>query len=186
VYSTALILFQAVLHGWLMFGHRNTLGQAKGDRSFDRHYSRLRAGAAYASLVALHAFSALRGPQVPLIYALIGSAVFAFGFTLRLWSMRTLGHFFTFEIGVRQNHRLLKSGPYQLLRHPSYTGYGILLVGALISANAPALAWLGTLAPVCGFLWLRIRDEEKMLEENFGAEFRRHKKQTWRVFPWVY
>lgn len=42
--------------------------------------------------------------------------------SFRLWAMKTLGEFFTFEVVIRKNHQLITTGPYKYLMHPSYTG----------------------------------------------------------------
>jgi len=54
-----------------------------------------------------------------------------FGGALRLWAMHTLGRLFTFEITIRKEHKLIKHGPYAVLRHPSYTGLILGLAGLL-------------------------------------------------------
>ncbi|KAF9896522.1 hypothetical protein BX616_007290, partial [Lobosporangium transversale] len=51
------------------------------------------------------------------------------GSQLRAWSFRTLSWFFTYQLTIRPNHRLITTGPYTYLRHPSYTG-GVLNLGA--------------------------------------------------------
>lgn len=40
----------------------------------------------------------------------------------RLWAMRTLGEYFTFQVMIREDHKLISHGPYKYLMHPSYTG----------------------------------------------------------------
>ncbi|KAF9307547.1 hypothetical protein BGZ91_008382, partial [Linnemannia elongata] len=44
-------------------------------------------------------------------------------YLLRTWSFRTLDWFFTYQLTIRPGHRLVTSGPYKILRHPSYTGF---------------------------------------------------------------
>ena len=51
------------------------------------------------------------------------------GAFLRLWSYHTLGELFTFEVVVRPDHKLITSGPHAYVRHPSYTGVALLLLG---------------------------------------------------------
>ncbi|KAF9925542.1 hypothetical protein BGZ65_007681 [Modicella reniformis] len=48
---------------------------------------------------------------------------------LRKWSFTTLDRFFTYQLTIRSGHRLVQTGPYKYLLHPSYTG----LVGCCIS-----------------------------------------------------
>ena len=51
------------------------------------------------------------------------------GGLLRIWAMRTLGRFFTFQVTIRDSHVLVETGPYQYLMHPSYTGLVMSLTG---------------------------------------------------------
>lgn len=44
------------------------------------------------------------------------------GAGIRLLCFKTLGDLFTFEVTIRSNHRLVDTGPYSIVRHPSYTG----------------------------------------------------------------
>lgn len=57
------------------------------------------------------------------------AAVALSGGGLRLWAMHTLGRLFTFEVAIRTNHDIIRHGPYAVLRHPSYTGAIMGLVG---------------------------------------------------------
>jgi protein-S-isoprenylcysteine O-methyltransferase Ste14 len=70
----------------------------------------------------------------------IFSAVGALGgSSLRIWSMRTLGHFFTFEVTIRRRHSLITTGPYRWLMHPSYTALATSIPGLLFLLGGPGL-----------------------------------------------
>ena len=75
------------------------------------------------------------------------------GSALRIWCFRTLGDFFTFELTIRPTHVLVKTGPYAFVRHPSYTGIYLTLLGASIVALAPGSllreSWLLPLLGSC-------------------------------------
>ena len=58
-----------------------------------------------------------------------GAALAFSGLSLRWWSQAELGSMFTFEVGIRRDHRLVQTGPYAILRHPSYTGLLIGIIG---------------------------------------------------------
>ena len=57
-----------------------------------------------------------------------GVLLFARGGALRLWPVAVLGHRFSGLVAIQPNHRLQTTGPYRLIRHPSYLG---LLVSSL-------------------------------------------------------
>jgi protein-S-isoprenylcysteine O-methyltransferase Ste14 len=60
---------------------------------------------------------------------LVGWFFALFGGFIRLACYRTLGDLFTFELSIRKNHRLITSGPYAVVRHPSYTGLIMVILG---------------------------------------------------------
>ncbi|KAH8079093.1 hypothetical protein BXZ70DRAFT_901785 [Cristinia sonorae] len=79
--------------------------------------------------------NALHPSLTPLF--LLGVLSVFIGASLRLWCFRTLGRLFTFELTIRPSHTLVTSGPYSLVRHPSYTGIYLTLLGASVVAFAP-------------------------------------------------
>lgn len=122
-------------------------------------------------------------PPAPLFWSAI--ALIWTGVALRLWAVLTLGVFFRLTVRIHDEHRLVTSGPYRLLRHPSYTG-------ALLTAAGIGLAmgnWLAILSAVlfmlAGFA-VRIVVEETALAAAFGADFDAHRKRTWAVIPLVW
>ncbi|KAH9908411.1 hypothetical protein F4778DRAFT_346618 [Xylariomycetidae sp. FL2044] len=135
---------------------------------------------------------------IPLILILLA------GVPLRLGSYASLGRNFTFELA--QPDRLTTTGIYAHVQHPSYTGLIAVIVGnyLLLGRSDGAVscwippAWFGflniagmLLAPlwVAGMMWafwLRVRQEEGMLRGQFGPEWERWHKKTWRFVPWVF
>jgi protein-S-isoprenylcysteine O-methyltransferase Ste14 len=63
------------------------------------------------------------------------------GTLLRVWCYKTLAKAFTFEPSVKEGHELVRSGPYKYVRHPSYTGYYILMVGAALLTYGRGSWW---------------------------------------------
>ncbi|MGC1752319.1 MAG: PEMT/PEM2 methyltransferase family protein, partial [Trebonia sp.] len=75
-----------------------------------------------------------------------GMAILVAGLVLRGWSFKTLGEYFTFTVMVSTDQPVVASGPYRLLRHPSYTGILLACIGAgLTSANWAGLAAMALL-----------------------------------------
>jgi protein-S-isoprenylcysteine O-methyltransferase Ste14 len=116
---------------------------------------------------------------------LVGLAVFVFGLLLRWWSIWTLGRFFTVQVAIASDHKLIEAGPYRILRHPSYTGSLLMFIGfALCFGNWATL--IAMLVPVLAVFGWRIHVEEIALAEAFGDAWRDYVRRTWRLIPLVY
>ena len=197
-----------IVHGWLMLGHRQRMGTAAGDKPQDPLYKHIYEYLVFGGILVLQFFASWRrvlleeGTWSPgavpggFIAELLpipanaltlaaGTAVFAAGLALRVWAIRILGRLFTFEIGIRQEHQIIQAGPYRWIRHPSYTGYLLMLIGiglALASSSFLAITLPGTLF----FFLLRIAHEERMLARHFGEPYRDYSRRTSRLVPYVF
>jgi protein-S-isoprenylcysteine O-methyltransferase Ste14 len=116
---------------------------------------------------------------------LAGAFVAAGGLVLRLWAIRTLGRFFTATVQVAAEQRLVQSGPYRVLRHPSYTG-ALLAVLGLAVAFACAVGIVVTLALGIAAYTYRMAIEERALVAELGDAYRAYCERTWRLVPFVY
>ena len=124
---------------------------------------------------------------------------------LRLACYKTLGSLFTFELTLREDHRLVTSGPYAFVRHPSYSGVVLGVVGTLLVHFGPASWWaragwfstLGGQAYALGWcmmeayvLWsilCRAPTEDAFLRKQFGAEWDAWAARVpYRVIPGVF
>jgi protein-S-isoprenylcysteine O-methyltransferase len=115
----------------------------------------------------------------------VGVAIMISGVTFRRYVINFLGKFFTATVQIRDDHQLVKDGPYRYIRHPSYLGLLILALG-----NGIALAnWISLLLcimlPAIGII-RRIKVEEKELHNHFGEQYREYRKSTWRIIPHIY
>ena len=114
-----------------------------------------------------------------------GIALIAAGLALRIWSIATLGRFFQYQIQVQSGHRVVTGGPYRYVRHPSYTGIALVLVGiALACDDVWSLAAVAVLGGAG--LWVRIRAEERQLTEALGADYERFAAGRKRLVPGVW
>lgn len=114
----------------------------------------------------------------------LGVVVFTIGGVLRLWPVFVLGNRFSGLVAIQAGHRLVTTGPYRWIRHPSYLGMLVTTVGwalAFRSIVGLGLA-LATLVPLIG----RISAEEAMLAGEFGEEYRAYRRATARLLPGVY
>lgn len=99
-------------------------------------------------------------------YAL-GALTFA-GFLFAWWARIHLGRLWSAGITRKENHRVIDTGPYALVRHPIYTGV-IVAVLATAAAQAKLTGLVGAAVIVFG-LWLKARTEERFLTAELGAD----------------
>ena len=115
----------------------------------------------------------------------IGRCLFGLGLVLRWWSIIYLGRFFTTNVAIAKDHRVIDSGPYRFIRHPSYTGALLTLFGfCLCIPNWASL--LIIMVPSCTVQLWRIHIEEKALLEGLGESYRSYMQRTKRLIPWIY
>ncbi|MBN1533345.1 MAG: isoprenylcysteine carboxylmethyltransferase family protein [Spirochaetes bacterium] len=113
-------------------------------------------------------------------YHCIGLAVFLSGVILRLWSVRTLGRFYSHIVRTIADHRIVDTGPYRLLRHPAYTGMITAHLGITIFYFNCATLLIFSLLLIPSIV-VRILVEEKTLMGIEGyAEFAKARK---RILP---
>jgi protein-S-isoprenylcysteine O-methyltransferase Ste14 len=115
----------------------------------------------------------------------LGIAVWLGGIFLRLYSIRILGRFFTFDVAIANGHRIVEQGPYRWLRHPSYLGSLLSQVGFGMTLTN----WLAMLLPVCCVATAyayRIPIEEQALVRGLGSDYSDYMRRTWRLIPFVY
>ncbi len=118
-------------------------------------------------------------------YSNIGLILMLSGITFRLLAVKQLGAYFTVDVAIRQNHKLLQTGLYAVLRHPSYTGLLITILGFGISLNNYISLILIFLTAFLAFN-NRIIIEEGILLSQFGDEYIQYKSKTKRLFPFIY
>ena len=115
----------------------------------------------------------------------VGIVIMVTGLTLRGWSIKTLGEYFTDTVMVSSDQEVVASGPYRLLRHPSYTGILLASVGVgLASANWISLAAM-MLLPLLFIIW-RIHVEENALLSALGEKYRSYAADHKRLVPVVW
>ena len=100
-------------------------------------------------------------------------------------AVRTLGKQWSLQARVLETHELIRRGPYRVVRHPIYTGmFGMLIVASLAYGN-----WIGLLLASAIYLFatmMRIRIEERLLREQFGAAFDDYACKVRALIPGVW
>ncbi|HEV3311228.1 MAG TPA: isoprenylcysteine carboxylmethyltransferase family protein [Chloroflexota bacterium] len=114
----------------------------------------------------------------------VAAVVVLAGSSLRLWSIHTLGRFFRSAVMIQAGHRVVRSGPYRFVRHPSYSAIILNLLGVGV-ALGNWLALLAIIALGSAGLALRIKVEEQALAQGLGDEYVRYLRETKRVIPFL-
>jgi len=114
----------------------------------------------------------------------VGILLILAGVAFRWYAVRTLGRFFTLQVAIQPGQTVVESGPYRLIRHPSYTGSLMSLLGlGFVLSN-----WLSLVAvllfTIIGYSY-RIWVEEMTLVNALGEPYREYMKRTKRIIPFV-
>jgi protein-S-isoprenylcysteine O-methyltransferase Ste14 len=98
---------------------------------------------------------------------------------------KTLGDNWSPVLEIRREHTLITSGPYKKVRHPMYSDMLLWFVSfSLVTAN-----WFYALTISMGLIILfsvRIPDEEKLMMERFGEQYKAYMKRTKRLIPFIF
>ncbi len=106
------------------------------------------------------------------------------GAALAWWAVEHLGRQWRIQAGIWPDHRLVRTGPYHLVRHPIYASVFLLLLAtALLRASWPILIFAAAL--FTAGTEIRIRIEERLLASRFGAEFQQYRRAVGAYFPFV-
>jgi protein-S-isoprenylcysteine O-methyltransferase Ste14 len=180
----------ATLAGWLLFSiywdvaAKNTAPAASSESRGSRILHVFLTNAALLLiLVPVHGLRQRYLPASPIVPA-AGLIVQAMSLLLAVWARRHLGRNWSGEITIKVDHKLVRSGPYRVVRHPIYTALlGMYAGSAAVSGELHALLGLALAA----FAYVRkIRLEEAVLMESFGADYRDYSRTTRALAPGLF
>ena len=122
-------------------------------------------------------------PDSPAL-AYSGLAVTAIGIAFAIWARFWLGENWSGTVTIKENHSLVKTGPYSIVRHPIYTGFLSALIGTILVYHE--VRGLIALAFIMVMLLLKIRTEEQFMREQFGTEYVEYSRRVKTLVPFVY
>lgn len=114
---------------------------------------------------------------------LTADVIAVIGLLFTLWARFALGSNWSGNVTFKENHELVTSGPYALVRHPIYTGMLLMLLGTVIVSGHAfgfALLALGTV-----MLWLKSLDEERMMLKHFPDSYPQYRARVRALIPFV-
>jgi len=155
--SRLLYTVPFVISFWLLFA------------SFSRH-----GRFPYDLVVVPHSF-ALNGVSV---------ALAVLGLSVAIWARVTLGRNWSGTVTFKENHELIVRGPYALVRHPIYTALLLMFLGTALD--------IGTVGGLVGWavfflsFWIKLQQEEALMIEHFGDQYRAYKQRVRALIPLVF
>jgi protein-S-isoprenylcysteine O-methyltransferase Ste14 len=182
-------LFPVLWIGFLLYWQFKAAG-TKATRRLEPALSRIVRAVVFLSAIVL-----LSLPHIPLPWLYrqflpqtvwtfwLGAAITAAGLLFAVWAREHLGSNWSRSVTIKQDHQLIVTGPYSLIRHPIYTG---ILAGFLGSALALAqVRGIVAFVLISLVLWYKLRMEEQWMRTQFGAPYEAYSRRTAALLPFV-
>jgi protein-S-isoprenylcysteine O-methyltransferase Ste14 len=118
------------------------------------------------------------------LLVVVGIVLMLVGIALRWYAIALLGRSFTVTVVTQAGQRVMDLGPYRCVRHPSYAGSLLTIVGVLV-ADANPVSFLGLILALLAYSY-RIRIEEAVLSRDLGEPYRAYMRRTRRLIPLVF
>lgn len=117
-------------------------------------------------------------------WAVAGAALTCVGVAIAIWARTILGGNWSGVVTVKQDHTLVRSGPYTVVRHPIYSGLTLAILGtALAIGEWRALAAVGV---VFVMFLVKSRTEERFMTEEFGRQYEDYRRETSALIPFIF
>jgi protein-S-isoprenylcysteine O-methyltransferase Ste14 len=110
-----------------------------------------------------------------------GVVLAALGIAFAFWARFHLGTNWSGVVTIKEDHELIRTGPYRSVRHPIYSGILLAVTGTAVELNQ--LRGLIALAIIWISFYIKARREESLLAGEFGAKFAEHQQHTGMFFP---
>ena len=110
-----------------------------------------------------------------------GTGLILCSIPLMVWVHRTLGNHYSYALETKTEQKLITSGPYGRVRHPLYSAHNLFNLGMIfLTAYIPLIVFAIFGVPLT---YVRMKDEERMMIEQFGSEYEEYMERTGRIFP---
>lgn len=105
------------------------------------------------------------------------------GLVFSVWARVTLGRNWSGVVTLKEGHELVERGPYRFVRHPIYTGILTMFLATAL-AQGRLSGFIGTLLLFASF-WIKLRDEEKLMLQQFPERYTDYRRRAKRIIPFV-
>jgi protein-S-isoprenylcysteine O-methyltransferase len=123
-------------------------------------------------------------PHAALYLPRVACSLLAAGLLLRSYAIITLKKNFTVDLAIQSGHRLIRYGPYRIVRHPSYTGALLCFSGLALSVGYWGTTLIILVPVISAYIW-RIAKEERILTKAFGDAYQEYCDRTYRLVPGI-
>jgi len=113
----------------------------------------------------------------------VGAGITIAGMAFAVWARMHIGRNWSRSVTLKEDHELITSGPYRLVRHPIYTGILTGLAGSAI-ALAQVRGVIG-FAMIAILMWLKLSREERFMREQFGERYNAYAQRVAALVPFV-
>jgi len=118
-------------------------------------------------------------------FFVIGSVVVLIGLIIRVTSIMKLKQQFTYTVTRMENHELIETGLYKIIRHPGYLGQLLIFLGISVCLSNWVSILLMIIPVISGYL-IRINIEEKFMVMQMGQKYLDYQRRTKRLIPKIY
>ena len=112
-----------------------------------------------------------------------GAVICICGLVFTLWARYTLAGNWSSDVTFKQDHELIRKGPYRFVRHPIYTGLLVMFVGTTLHIGQ-LRCLLGFPLVAIGF-WIKLRQEERLLVRHFPEAYPNYRREVKALVPFV-
>ena len=175
---------------WIAFGAYWAISALKTRKTIHRESFASRSGVLFLEIVGFFMLfsraakiGVLGQRVVPQTYiaAIAGVALTWIGIAIALWARWHLGQYWSARVTLKEDHKLIRSGPYAHFRHPIYSGLDLAVLGGAVAIDEWRCV-AGAVFIVLGY-WIKARKEESMLAAQFGEGFKEHCRHTGFLIP---
>jgi protein-S-isoprenylcysteine O-methyltransferase Ste14 len=114
---------------------------------------------------------------------MLGTVICALGLIFTLWARRTLAGNWSSNVTFKQDHELIRTGPYRIVRHPIYTGLLSMFLGTGIYIGQVRCG-LSLLMVAIGF-WIKLNQEERLLLRHFPDAYPAYQHEVKALVPFI-
>lgn len=111
----------------------------------------------------------------------VAASITAAGFGFAVWARLHIGRNWSGTVTLKEDHELITTGPYAVVRHPIYTGLLVAVVGSALARDE----WRGVVAVLVTWLalWRKLRLEEAWMLELFGEQYAAYRRRVPALLP---